>query len=59
MKDVANHYQAEQYIKYRHSVEGAFWNEARGKWELTIQTSEGASFVDECDVFVNAGGVLK
>lgn len=59
MKDVANRYDAEKYIKYSHAVKGARWNEARGKWEVTVQNADGPSFVDDCDVFVNAGGVLK
>lgn len=58
MKDVAKQYEVEKYIRLQHSVESAIWNEERGKWDLQIRN--GSSLIrDECDVFINASGVLK
>ncbi|KAJ6190510.1 hypothetical protein N7519_000531 [Penicillium mononematosum] len=58
MKDVAKQYEVEKYIRLQHSVESAIWNEEKGKWELQIRN--GATLIrDECDVFINASGVLN
>lgn len=58
MKDVAKQYEVENYIRLQHSVESAIWNEERGKWDLLIRN--GSTIIqDECDVFINASGVLK
>lgn len=59
MKGVARKYDAEKLMKFRHSVKGARWDEARGKWVLQVELPEGGVVADECDVFINAGGVLK
>lgn len=58
MKKTAKKYQIEDYIKYKHQVKHAKWDEAKGKWMLHVE-SEGISFDDSCDIFINAGGVLK
>jgi cation diffusion facilitator CzcD-associated flavoprotein CzcO len=58
MKDVAKQYEVEKYIRLQHSVESAIWNEEKGKWELQVRN--GSTLIrDECDVFINASGVLK
>lgn len=58
MKDVAKQYEVEKYIRLQHSVESAIWNEEKGKWDLHIRS--GSTLIrDECDVFINASGVLK
>lgn len=59
MHDVANKYDCNRYIKYKHTVKSAVWNEAKGKWEVDVQNGDGALVHDEVDVFINAGGVLK
>lgn len=60
MKDVAEKYQVSQYIRLRHSVESAVWNEENGKWEIRVKNlNNGAVATDECDVFINASGILK
>ena len=59
MKDVAKKYNAERYIQYRHKITAAVWNDLKGKWDLKVQNENGIEFADECDVFVNAGGLLK
>lgn len=59
MHDVADKYDCNKYIKLRHSIQSATWDEANAKWVLRVQDSEGKLFSDEVDVFINAGGVLK
>ena len=59
MEDVAKRYEVERYIRLRHSVESAVWNEMKGKWELQVRYGNGVVHKDECDVFINASGVLK
>lgn len=59
MHDVATKYDCEKYIKYRHAVKSAVWNESKGKWAVQVQNGDGVTIDDEVDVFVNAGGVLK
>lgn len=59
MKDVAKKYQVEDYIRYKHSIRGATWKEEKGKWEIEVENPDNSTFIDECDVFVNASGVLK
>jgi cation diffusion facilitator CzcD-associated flavoprotein CzcO len=59
LKDVAAKYEVEQYIRYQHSIIGATWNEEKGKWEIQVERPDKSVFTDECDVFVNASGVLK
>ena len=45
-------------MKFRHEVKSAVWNEGGSKWMLKIQHGDSI-FEDKCDVFINAGGVLK
>lgn len=51
-------YDVEKYIKYQHSVKSACWDEDEGKWTVTVQIGD-RTFDKKCDVFINAGGVLK
>ncbi|KAL2848916.1 hypothetical protein BJY01DRAFT_262438 [Aspergillus pseudoustus] len=59
MHGVADKYDCNRYIKYRHSIKGALWNEEDAKWEISVQGPDGAIFQDRVDVFINAGGVLN
>jgi cation diffusion facilitator CzcD-associated flavoprotein CzcO len=47
-----------KYVKFSHRVISAIWNEARGKWDLEIQSPDGV-IEDEVDVLINCGGVLN
>jgi cation diffusion facilitator CzcD-associated flavoprotein CzcO len=58
MKDVAKKYEVAKYIKLQHLVESAIWDEEKGKWEIQVR-NDSTLFRDECDVFINASGVLK
>ncbi|KAL4806510.1 hypothetical protein BDV18DRAFT_159682 [Aspergillus unguis] len=60
MRDVAQKYDCQKYIRYRHEIVQAVWAEAKGKWEISVRDKrDNREFVDEVDVFVNAGGVLN
>lgn len=59
MHDVADRFDCKKYIKCKHTIKSAVWNESNGKWELKVENDRGIVFVDEVDVFINAGGVLK
>lgn len=59
MHEVADKYDCNQYIKYNHTIKSAIWNEDEAKWNITIQRTDGTTFLDKVDVFINAGGVLK
>jgi len=48
-----------QYIRFEHSICGAEWLEEEGKWKLLVKGPDGQVKEDICDVFLNAGGVLK
>lgn len=58
MKKTAKKYDVERFIKYQHSIKHAQWDERMGKWRLKVQHGEEV-FEDVCDIFINAGGVLK
>ena len=58
MKKTAKKYKIERYVKYRHQIKHAQWEEGEGKWKLRVE-SGGIVFDDSCDIFINAGGVLK
>ena len=59
MHEVADKYNCKKYIKLRHTIQSAKWNESKGKWELEIKNGDGNILMDEVYVFINAGGVLK
>lgn len=59
MKDTAQKYDAEKYIKFKHSIQDARWDDRIGKWNVKVQDDAGQVFDDQCDVFINAAGVLK
>jgi cation diffusion facilitator CzcD-associated flavoprotein CzcO len=48
----------EKYIQFRHRIEQALWDEEIGKWKVHVRSGDRV-FVDECDVFINTGSVLK
>lgn len=58
MKKTAEKYGIERFVKYKHSIQHAKWDELQGKWKLKVEHN-GQVFEDVCDIFINAGGVLK
>lgn len=59
-KSVADKYGLRKYIKLRHSVDRAEWDETTGKWTVKVTNHEdNTTFEDQCDILVNASGVFK
>jgi cation diffusion facilitator CzcD-associated flavoprotein CzcO len=58
VKEVAAKYDLETNIKYKSKLVAAAWNEDEARWHLKVNV-EGHEIDDQCDVLVNAGGVLK
>jgi cation diffusion facilitator CzcD-associated flavoprotein CzcO len=47
-------------IKLNHKVKGACWDETKGIWHIGVQNLKTEEEIyDECEVFINAGGVLN
>ncbi|KAL2864081.1 flavin-containing monooxygenase [Aspergillus lucknowensis] len=59
MHGVADRFDCTRFIKYRHTIRGAVWDEEDGKWEVSVEGPDGSVFQDRVDVFINAGGVLN
>jgi cation diffusion facilitator CzcD-associated flavoprotein CzcO len=58
MCNVTKKYHVGKYMKFSHEIKKATWDEAAGKWKLIVKHG-GRTFEDDCDIFINAGGVLK
>lgn len=53
-------YDLQKYCKLSHVVTGARWDERHGKWNVDVtDLTTGAVIHDDCDIFVNASGVLN
>jgi cation diffusion facilitator CzcD-associated flavoprotein CzcO len=50
-----------KYVKFNHTIVSAEWQEADGKWKITIMRNNDPNdiFDDYADFFVNGGGVLN
>ncbi|KAJ7221713.1 FAD/NAD-P-binding domain-containing protein [Mycena pura] len=48
-----------KYINLQHEVINAEWDDDAKKWRLRIRGPDGNEFDDDCDVFLNGGGVLN
>ena len=60
MKSVSKKYGCDKHFTYRHKVTSAIWDEEAGKWNLKVlRLDTEVEFDDSCDIFINAGGVLK
>lgn len=59
-KGVADKYGLRKYIKLRHSVEHAEWDNATSKWKVKVLNHvNGNTFEDTCDILINASGIFK
>lgn len=47
------------FIKLRHRVIGATWDEQALKWTVKVQGPDGTEINDVCDVLISATGPLK
>ncbi|KAI1608173.1 hypothetical protein EDD37DRAFT_583319 [Exophiala viscosa] len=57
MKKTFDKYRCNEFVKFKHEIKRAEWHGDAGKWQLTVER-DGEQFIDVCDVFINAGGVL-
>lgn len=49
-----------KYVKLKHRIERAEWNNEKGRWVLQVRDMEKETvFEDEAEFFINAGGVLN
>ncbi|CCX31763.1 Similar to Putative sterigmatocystin biosynthesis monooxygenase stcW; acc. no. Q00730 [Pyronema omphalodes CBS 100304] len=58
VKNTADKHGLEKNIKFQSKVIESIWSEADGKWKLVIER-DGTRFNDECDIFINAAGILN
>ncbi|PWW77715.1 FAD/NAD(P)-binding domain-containing protein [Tuber magnatum] len=58
IKRTAAKYDLARDVIFNSKVVEAIWNQGRGKWELKIE-QEGRFIWDECDIFINASGILN
>ncbi|TVY43886.1 putative sterigmatocystin biosynthesis monooxygenase [Lachnellula subtilissima] len=59
-QDTAEEHGLRKYIKFKHQIMGATWNEEKGRWDMRIQNlSSGLEFDDWCDFFINSSGYLN
>ena len=52
-------YGLRKYMKLKHTVVKAEWDNVAAKWNLTVRKEDGSTFVDVCDYFLNGSGVLN
>lgn len=56
----ADKYNLKQYIQLEHQVIGAYWDSARGGYDVKIKDVKGGRVIsDRCDILINAGGILN
>ncbi|KAI9372301.1 hypothetical protein BJX61DRAFT_542852 [Aspergillus egyptiacus] len=57
---VSEKYGCEKYIKFKHKVVGATWDDVRSKWTVQVKNIDNDEVIhDECDVLVSASGALN
>ncbi|CAK4031912.1 FAD NAD(P)-binding domain-containing [Lecanosticta acicola] len=58
--DFAHKYGLHQYVRTDHKVTGAFWNDENAGWDISVKDmSSGKDLLDQCDIIVNASGILN
>jgi cation diffusion facilitator CzcD-associated flavoprotein CzcO len=58
--DVVEKFELRKFMKLNHRVTGASWDQDTGIWNVEVSnllTNE--TFVDQAEVIINGGGVLK
>lgn len=60
-KAVADEYGLRRYVRLNHRVVSAVWDEVSQEWKLRIQRGNDPNNIieDQCNVLINASGVLK
>jgi cation diffusion facilitator CzcD-associated flavoprotein CzcO len=57
--DFVDKYGLREYITCNHKVVHAEWDETNSEWEVRIEKANGAVFVQRCDFFISAAGILN
>ncbi|KAF9485456.1 FAD/NAD(P)-binding domain-containing protein [Pholiota conissans] len=56
----ASKHELSKYVKTRHQVSKAVWDEIKGVWDVEVANlADGTIIRDSCDMLVNAAGVLN
>jgi cation diffusion facilitator CzcD-associated flavoprotein CzcO len=56
----ANKYDLKRFIKTRHQVVGAYWNQTKGGYDVKVRDLVTNTVIsDHCDLLVNASGILN
>ena len=59
-RDVAEQFDLLKYMKLRHEIIGAYWDDESGLWNIKIKNLvTGTEFTDTAEIFINGGGILK
>ncbi|CZR66978.1 related to steroid monooxygenase [Phialocephala subalpina] len=59
-QDIAEKYDLRRYIKFRHQIISAIWDEEAGIWNIRVKNLEtGEEIEDWCHFFINASGFLN
>ncbi|KAL3474465.1 hypothetical protein BJX99DRAFT_248248 [Aspergillus californicus] len=48
-----------EYISCSHKVVRAEWDEANAEWEVHVEKQNGALYIQRCDFFISAAGILN
>ncbi|EXJ87185.1 hypothetical protein A1O3_04144 [Capronia epimyces CBS 606.96] len=57
---VADKYDLRKYIKLRHQVNHAQWDEDTGKWTVKVKNlADGSEFEDSAEILINASGIFN
>ncbi|KAI9812936.1 MAG: hypothetical protein M1827_004454 [Pycnora praestabilis] len=58
--DFGHKYNLYQYMKTKHQVVGAKWDDSIGAWNVQVQDLRTGNIInDQCDILINAGGILN
>jgi cation diffusion facilitator CzcD-associated flavoprotein CzcO len=58
IKSTATKWELEQFVQYNARATDSIWDDNAGKWKLKFER-DGQQLHDECDILVNATGILK
>lgn len=58
--DIVDRFDLRRYMKLRHEVIGADWDDDKGVWNVKIKDSvTGSVFIDTAEILINGAGILK
>lgn len=58
--DFAEKYHLHPYVRTKHQVTGAIWNDEQAGWDISVKdVATNTEFGDSCDILINASGILN